>query len=303
MAPASHYPQGFSEGVTIRELPILQLHSKNILWVDSNGGGGGKGTFRNPCLTLAAALDLCTASRGDIIVLKAGHAEAPTATIDLDVVGVSIIGLGVGRNRPTFTPAHTVASDYTFDVAADDILLKNIIVAAGTNSGGNSTQINIGEDDFTMEDCLIEMGDVNLIGVNIESNCDRPSIIRCVFRGTAPNPDVAIDVGSGSGDVEDFTVIGCHFNFDGSSGLDLAGIRINKICTGVLIKDCTMIGMDATGIDCNSNATGLVANVYVDSNSATVNEMIDAGTLSFVDTKVAYNSVSGATMPATTATP
>ena len=60
--------------------------------------------------------------------------------------------------------------------------------------------------------------------------------------------------------------------------------------------------MDLTALDFNSSATGLVKNVSVDSNNATVAEMIDVGLLSCVDVKVAYVSLSGARIPATTAT-
>ena len=61
--------------------------------------------------------------------------------------------------------------------------------------------------------------------------------------------------------------------------------------------------MDATALDFNSSATGIVRNVAVVSNNATVNEMIDPGDLAFFNCKVGYISISGATIPATTATP
>lgn len=304
MGEISSYPGGFGSGVAIQELPILNTYSRKVFWVDSNGGGGSRGTFKHPVTTLAAALDLCTASKGDIIMIKAGHAEAPTATIDLDVAGVSIIGLGVGGNRPTFTPAHTVASDIAFDFQADDMLLKNIVIAAGTNTGGNTYQVNMGASDCCVEDCEIQMGAVNLYGLTIEHNQDRNTVSRCLFRGTAANPDVAIDF-IGSGDSQDITITDCIFNFTGSAGLDLAGIRSSKIDGGILIKDCVFIGMDATAIDFNSSATGVVANCAIQSNNATVAEMIDVGHLAVIDTKVAYKATHNAvttTIPATTAT-
>lgn len=286
------------------------LTTGNIFYVDSGQtttGGTTSSYGRNPdtpFTTLTAALAACTASNGDMIFLMPGHAEAPTATITVNKIGVSIIGLGVGRNRPTFTPAHTVASDDTIDITADDVLIKNIIIAAGTNSGGNSTQLNVNADDFSMEDSLIEMGAKNLIGVSVVGGKHRARFERCVFRGTAANPDVAIDL-EGSGKHNDMIIRDCHFNFDGSSGLDLAGVRSSKTDTGLLIKDCTFIGLDTAVLDFNSSATGLVVNCFADSNTGTgtVAELMDGGLLTFVETRIGEPQKSGARIPATTSTP
>lgn len=278
----------------------------NVFFVDSGAAAGADSTDRGtspdkPFLTIDYAIGRCTASNGDVIFVMPGHADTPAASITCDIAGVAIIGLGVGRNRPTITPAHT-AADNTIDVTADDVLIKNIIIAAGTNSTGNTVQVKVSADDFTMEDCIIEQGAKNLYGVEIDSNKDRATFTRCLFKGTAANPDYGIDIGVGSGDCEDITVQNCTFNYAGSGGLDAAGIKCDKICTGILIKDCTMIGMDLAAVDFNSSATGLCVNLAVQSNNSTVAELIDAGHIGFVDTKVTYKAVTGIALPSTTAT-
>jgi len=54
--------------------------------------------------TVDAAFASCTASAGDTIYVLPGHTETVTATsIAHDVAGVSVIGLGEGTMRPTFT--------------------------------------------------------------------------------------------------------------------------------------------------------------------------------------------------------
>jgi hypothetical protein len=226
-----------------------------------------------------------------------GHAET-TSAIAADVAGITILGCGVGRNRPTLT-ASTAASDL-IDVTAANIRIQNVRLLGAAS--GCTALVSVAANDFELIGCSLEHGAAPLKAVTITHNYDRTTIKDCLFLGTAAGPDVAIDL-TGSGDSQDYSVVGCTFNYLGSAGLDLAGIRSSKIDTGVLIKDCTFIGMDATALDFNSNATGLVDNVSVFSTNATVNEMIDAGTLGFVDCKVSYNSVSGATIPATTATP
>lgn len=54
--------------------------------------------------TVDEAIGACTSNAGDVILIAPGHTETVTATsIALDVAGVTIIGLGNGLNRPTFT--------------------------------------------------------------------------------------------------------------------------------------------------------------------------------------------------------
>jgi hypothetical protein len=54
--------------------------------------------------TVDAAIGICTANSGDTIYVLPGHTETVTSTsIAHDVAGISVIGLGNGLNRPTFT--------------------------------------------------------------------------------------------------------------------------------------------------------------------------------------------------------
>jgi hypothetical protein len=283
------------------------LTTGDIFFVDSGSatGADSAGYGRNPdspFLTLAYAVGKCADANGDMIFLMPGHAEAPVVTITIDKTGISIIGIGNSSNRPTFTPAHTISADDAFDVTAANVTIKNIVIATGTNTGGNSVQLNVNAADFVMENCVIQMGAKNLIGVTVPGGIHRFTFKDCLFLGTAANPDCAIDL-EGTGKHNNFVIDNCFFNFDGSSGLDEAAVRSSKTDTGILIKDCIMVGMDATALDFNSSATGLVKNVSVGSNNATVAELIDVGLLRCVDVRVAYQSTSGARIPATTATP
>jgi hypothetical protein len=79
----------------------------------------------DPLATLDYAIGLCTANKNDVIYLMPGHAEtlSSAAYILADVAGISIIGLGNGTNRPTFTWAATAA---TISITANDVLIRNI---------------------------------------------------------------------------------------------------------------------------------------------------------------------------------
>lgn len=97
----------------------------NVYFVSSvTGVSGGGYTADAPALTIAAALLLCTASKGDRIYVAPDHVEtiATAGGIALNVAGVEIIGLGVGSNRPTLTWS---ATDSTMTITANNVLLRN----------------------------------------------------------------------------------------------------------------------------------------------------------------------------------
>lgn len=77
---------------------------------------------------MAYALTQVTADNGDRIYVMPGHAEevAEEGGIDFDTSDVQVIGLGLGRNRPTFTLVDDV--DASIEVNADDVSLENAII-------------------------------------------------------------------------------------------------------------------------------------------------------------------------------
>lgn len=106
------------------------LNNGNIFWVNSVTGTDSVGNGKSPdapFATLAYAITQCTASNDDRIYVMAGHAEAVIAagTITLNIAGVSIIGLGVGDARPTFS--WTTATTATMLMSAANIRISNCI--------------------------------------------------------------------------------------------------------------------------------------------------------------------------------
>jgi len=81
--------------------------------------------------TIDAAIGYTTASRGDVILVAPGHTESVTGAsgITLDVAGVTIIGLGVGNNRPVITFSSSTAA--SFDITASNCRVKNLVGVAG----------------------------------------------------------------------------------------------------------------------------------------------------------------------------
>jgi hypothetical protein len=166
-----------------------------VYWVDSNGGGGSKGTFAHPVTTLSAAHDLVTTNNGDIIAIKPGHAETITSTVDFSKSGFAIIGLGFGFNRPTFTNGITAAGDDAFDFAGSDIVVYNIKWKEGAPAGSSVVVFNVSGDFFHIENCYIQMGAKTLTVLTHDTTgMTHLEVVNNTIVGTAAGPDVGIRV-------------------------------------------------------------------------------------------------------------
>ena len=91
-------------------------------FVSSGTGTDGAGYGRSPdspVATIDYAVSLCTASKNDVIIVMPGHAETVSAAggLDLDVAGITIIGVGSGGLQPTVTLDTAAAADVDIDAA------------------------------------------------------------------------------------------------------------------------------------------------------------------------------------------
>lgn len=162
MGSMSNFTGGFTEGISIRGLPLTVAQPGEIFWVSNNtalargtkgGSDGNAGTFNAPFATLDYAIGRCTAGRGDIIMIKPGHAESVTnaTTLLLDVKGVAVIGLGSGTSRPTFT--FTTANTATIPVSAPDITLYNILFVGNFLSIAAAITLGLTSQGFCVDTC------------------------------------------------------------------------------------------------------------------------------------------------------
>ena len=135
----TNFPQGFTSGLNVRGMPLLQMQPGNIFWVNNStvlnqnargGSNNNRGTYQSPFSTLDFAIGMCVAGRGDIIFVGAGHAETYTAAsaLALDVKGVAVVGLGSGSSRPTFTCSTVNTTPIV--VSADDVSIQNCLFVA-----------------------------------------------------------------------------------------------------------------------------------------------------------------------------
>jgi hypothetical protein len=104
--------------------------------------------------TIDAAVGACVADRGDLIVVCPGHTETVTAAagLDLDVAGITIVGIGRGSLTPIVNFTTAVGAD--MDVDAANISVKNIRFTGGIDALTGPIDVNAAN--FTMLDCVTE---------------------------------------------------------------------------------------------------------------------------------------------------
>jgi hypothetical protein len=270
----SNFPGGFGKGVTIRGMNVLNSYSGNVFWVDSNGGSdNGNGTFSRPFATIDYAVGRCTADNADIIMVKAGHTEdiAAASGIDLDVAGISIVGLGNGRNRPTITYS---ATDSSMVIGADDVSVGGLFFdVTGIDAVVNAILVSAADFQFTGNEVL--MADSG--GQAVEFILTDASAERMVIEGNkilAPNAG-ANNAISLVGVTDGVTIRGNHINGDFADAC--IHNPTGNVLTNMVIED-NFLKNDQTGdhaIELVSACTGVISNNHMVTSLATA--ALDAG--------------------------
>lgn len=180
----STYTGGFPGGVAVSNMPLVGVRPGNIFWVDSGSSLSSQGTFKQPFSTIDEAVGACTANNGDVIFVAPGHTESVVAAagINLDVAGISIIGLGQGENRPKVTFTTAITAD--MDVGAANIRVENIIFINGVDN--LTAPIDVNAADFQFINCETRDNDSNYHCddfIQTDANANRLYIEGWVHRG------------------------------------------------------------------------------------------------------------------------
>lgn len=151
----------FANGISSFGVPVIgsgsqiPVTSGSYFFVSSVAGNSGN-TGRSPQAPLATvqqAIDKCTASAGDVVVLLPGHAETVTSTsLSLNKAGVQVVALGVGALRATFTFGAAAA---TINVTRANVQVSNCRfvanfadVASAFTLGTTATGFKLRESEF-----------------------------------------------------------------------------------------------------------------------------------------------------------
>jgi hypothetical protein len=279
----SNYPNGFKDGVTINNVPLVLTNPGEVFFVSNadvlldknqsvagvNQAGGG--TFQRPFRTLDFAVGQCTASRGDLIILMPGHEEtlSSATALAMDVAGVTVLGLGTGTLRPKFIL--DTATTTTVAVSAANVSFKNIIFSANFADIAElftPTAVNL-----HLEDCKFTQEATNMNFVEIadtsttDNEADGLSFLRCewIEPDTATTSLVNVDA-----DVDRLSVVDCDINL-GINGVlaCIAEVAAGKDLTNCYIHNnrCTrLVTASAVGLitfaDTTTTNTGTISDNF-----------------------------------------
>jgi len=154
----TNFPNGISSfGVPVLGGASVPTTTGNFYFVHATSGNDNNaGTDPSaPLATIDAAVNSTTASQNDVIIVMPGHAEtiASATSLVVDVAGISIVGLGVGRNRPVLSFSATASR---IPVSADNVYISGLVflgAVADIVSG-----VTITGDDVTLANCDFEVG-------------------------------------------------------------------------------------------------------------------------------------------------
>lgn len=288
----SNFPNGFNNGVMIRGLPLTMAYPGQVFWVDGSsvtpvngavgGQDGGPGTFTRPFATIDYAIGRCVASRGDIIMVKAGHTETISAAagIAVDVIGVAVIGLGSGSLRPTINFTATAS---TLTMSAASCLLHNILLTGGVDAVVSMIVVSAA-------DCVInrcELRDVTgqmTNGILTTAGATRLKILNHVHDGAAAaGTDAGIAIVGG--DEIEVTIDKMDGNF-AVGGIDIRTTATTDLFVHEVKSFRTRNAADIFLVDTITASTGQIGpniNLRLQDNAANITEAITGATFVVVD--------------------
>jgi len=275
----------FKKGLSIYGVPVLPetggtVTTGNVYFVDSGNADGADesataGTsIDKPFVTVDYAINQCTCNNGDVIYVMPGHAEnIPTSnTFIPDTEGVSIIGLGRGNSRPTFTSSSAAG---TIAITGRGTRISNCIFHAGTTATAIkvTTGMKIEARDVMVDNCkwsqsgsssffvkmIIVSSSIGAVsGAKVISN----EFLSVETASSGCSRGLCLAVGSSLVDVTSDDILIAHNTFKGY--FDDAAIHSNSsgvVHTGVVIKGNDIwnpsLISGCPGIDINNAITGL----------------------------------------------
>lgn len=256
----TQFPLTGNEDAPFNRFAIPGMPTGNVFYVHANGTSTGPGfTPLTAYSTVNAAVAAATASNGDTIFILPGHTETITGAggVAISKAGLTVIGLGVGRNRPTFT--FTTANGASFDISAANCTVAGLNFVNGKD--GQTAMVNVSAAQVTIRDCEFQLGDSSTQtteGIVTTAAANRLLVEGCNFHSTtdAGVTDAIHVVGGDNIIIRDNVFTGA---------VSASGFILNDTTatTNILIVRNTFLNQTADGnnkvVVMHANATGLLA--------------------------------------------
>jgi hypothetical protein len=294
--PAVYKKQGGNElvvgpsGILTIEGSVTGLSPGDDYFVGSvTGVTGNSGlSFAAPKATLIQGQTLATASVGDRVFVMPGHAEAiiAAAGMTFSKAGVTYIGLGVGRNRPTITFSTDTAAQMI--VSGANITFRNFVFDL-TGVSAIIAAISVTGADVSFEDCefIISTGtNAPVLGILTAATATRLRIERCRFLGAATSTDTCTacikhEVGV------DYVIRDCYF----TGKMTQAILNATACLRGLIDSNRFVVATGTLAISVHSSSTPFITNNRINVPSGTTPITAAAG---FVAGNV-YSAAAGVT--------
>lgn len=309
----SHFSSGFRNGVTIRGVPIVNTHPGRVFWVNNSsvlaqgavgGSDGNDGSYQRPFSTIAKAISMATASRGDVVFIMPGHAEtvATDGGLAFSKAGMAFVGLGTGTLRPTITLSTLAAAAIT--VTAANVTISNMRVVAGfadVTNGFDVTATNLHLDRVEFSESAADLNFLDYIAcTGGDGTANNLTITGCI--GTA------IDAAQNSflnitGDLDRLTFTDNFYCSTTANTLAMILCATGKDLTDCRIEQNRMYTLATAGdllIDNDTTAnTGIVAFNLIGHADTSGEVLVDAdGVRQFDNKGTATDTASGYILPA-----
>jgi len=240
------------------------------------------GSRNTPFLTMDFAVGQMAANNGDVMWVLPGHGETVIAAagLDLDVAGITLIGLGHGAARPTINFTTAVGAD--MDVDAANIVMSNFLFTGGVDALTGPIDINAA--DFSLLNC--ETRDVTGETVDFivtDANADRLLIDNWTHRGAAAaGADTAITIVGGDNiTIRDFWIDG-NFAVACIEQVGTAGVNLSVYGD----RQCFARTRNAADVilTAKSDTTGNIGpniNIRLQDNAANITECLVGAAMQF----------------------
>jgi len=259
-------------------LGLLGQSTGGVFYVDSSASGTTALTWATAVNDLEEAMALCTGDAGDIILIAPNHAETigGAKAIDLDIAGITVIGIGTGESRPTFTFDTNTDS---IAIGNDDITIRNCRFIAAVTAVANAIIVEAGMDNFVIEDCVFEAAvagtDEFIDTILISGTASDQGIIRNNLFDSGAVSNAGPKASINFVDCDYLQIYGNRFFgdhgdaaiFNETTASNFVVIRNNFIHNGIIGGTA---GLDTTpGISLVATTTGIIANNVIATNVAT----------------------------------
>ena len=220
-----------------------------------------------PFATIDYAIGRCTANNGDVVYVMPGHDETPTASINCDVAGVWVRGLGWGNDRPTIRIGLTAA---TFAMSAESTRLSNVIFSLVDAAVTITFGIDISASGCIVENCEMKPHATSQFAVFLRADGGSADIEDVIIRN---NRFIGLNAASGTAGmyldrVNQIQVVGNFVSgyfeqehaLDNTSPSSAVELLRAYIVSNIFENFATSSGM---AVELDTNATGVLAHNLV----------------------------------------